>query len=103
MGTKYHWCSPSCARGYNVKIAVSEVMQTTDNPRVLKNRQVSLGNSIPTIVSPMQHLQVVVVRSFQDFTLLLWSEPHPRIQMSDYFTIYILESFAEILLHTSLT
>ena len=54
---------------YNVKFTTSEVMQTSDGPtnprtrRVLKNRQVNSGSFTPHTVSPMQHLQAVIVRN----------------------------------------
>ena len=70
----------------------SEVMQTSDGPtnprtrRVLKNRQVNSGSFIPYTISPMQHLQAVIVRSSRLLRLSFGeqeSEPHPRTQMSD--------------------
>ena len=64
-------------------------MQTSDGPtnprtrRVLKNRQVSFT---PHPVSPMQHLQAVIVRNSKHLGFCFGeqeSEPYPRTQMSD--------------------
>ena len=64
-------------------------MQTLDGPtnprtrRVLKNRQVSFTAHT---VSPMQHLQAVIVRNSKPLGFCFGeqeSEPYPRTQMSD--------------------
>ena len=81
---------------------MSEVIQTSDDPtnprtrRVLKNRQENSGNSIPFIISPMQHLQAVIVGSSKTSRFCRGeqrSEPHPRTQMSDYSTIHYFRKF----------
>ena len=71
----------------------SEVMHTSDGPtnprtRRVKNRQVNLGSFTPHTVSPMQHLQavIIIVRKSKPLCLCFSeqvSEPHPRTQMSD--------------------
>ena len=67
-------------------------MQTSDGPtnprtrRVLKNRQVNSGSCTPHIVSPMQHLQVVVVRNSKPLRFCFGeqeSELYTHNQMSD--------------------
>ena len=67
-------------------------MQTSDGPtnprtrRVLKNRQVNSGSVTPHTVSPMQHLQAVVVKNSKPLGFCFGeqeSEPYPRTQMSD--------------------
>ena len=67
-------------------------MQTSDGPtnpqtrRVLKNRQVNSGSFTPHTVSPMQHLQAVIVRNAKPLGFCFGeqeSEPHPCTQMSD--------------------
>ena len=67
-------------------------MQTSDGPtnprtrRVLKNRQVNSGSFTPHTVSPMQHLQAVIVRNSKPLGFCFGeqeSEPYPRTQMSD--------------------
>ena len=65
------------------------VGRTSTSPRtrrVLKNRQVNSGSFIPYTISPMQHLQVVIVRSSRLLHFRFGeqeSEPHSRTQMSD--------------------
>ena len=77
---------------YNVKFTTSEVIQTSDGPtnprtqRVLKNRQVNSGSFTQHTVSPMQHLQAVIVRNSKPLGFCFGeqvSEPYPRTQMSD--------------------
>ena len=67
-------------------------MQTSDGPtnprtrRVLKNREVNSGSFTPHTVSPMQHLQAVIVRNSKPLDFCFGeqeSEPYPRTQMSD--------------------
>ena len=67
-------------------------MQTSDGPtnprtrRVLKNRQMNSGSFTPHAVSPMQHLQAVIVRNSKPLGFCFGeqeSEPYPRTQMSD--------------------
>ena len=67
-------------------------MQTSDGPtnprtrRVLKNIQVNSGRFTQHTVSPMQHLQGVIVRNSKPLGFCFGeqeSEPHPRTQMSD--------------------
>ena len=67
-------------------------MQTSDGPtnprtrRVLKNIQVNSGSFTQHTVSPMQHLQAVIVRNSKPLGFGFGeqeSEPHPRTQMSD--------------------
>ena len=67
-------------------------MQTSDSPtnprtrRVLKNRQMNSGSFTPYTVSPMQHLQAVIVRNSKPLGFCFGeqeSEPYPRTQMSD--------------------
>ena len=67
-------------------------MQTSDGPtnprtqRVLKNRQVNSGSFTPHTISPMQHLQAVIVRNSKPLGFCfgeLESEPYTRAQMSD--------------------
>ena len=67
-------------------------MQTSDGPtnprtqRVLKNRQVNSGSFTPHTVSPMQHLQAVIVRNSKALGFCFGeqeSEAYPRTQMSD--------------------
>ena len=64
-------------------------MQTSDGPtnprtrRVLKNRQVNSGSFTPHTVSPMQHLQAVIVKNLGFGFGEQESEPYPRTQMSD--------------------
>ena len=77
---------------YNVKFTTSEVIQTSDGPtnprtqRVLKNRQVNSGSFTQHTVSPMQHIQAVIVRNSKPLGFCFGeqeSEPYPRTQMSD--------------------
>ena len=81
-------------------------MSEADDPtnprtqRVLKNGQ---ENSIPFTISPMQHLEAVIIGSTKTLRFCRGeqrSESHPPTQMSDYIPPYIiLDSFAEFLLH----
>ena len=67
-------------------------MQTSDGPtnprtrRVLKHIQVNSGSFTQHTVSPMQHLQAVIVRNSKPLGFCFGeqeSEPHQRTQMSD--------------------
>ena len=67
-------------------------MQTSDGPtnprtrRVLKNRQVNSGSFTPHTVSPMQHLQAVIVRNSKPLGFCFGEQenkPYTRNQMSD--------------------
>ena len=84
-------------------------MQTSDGPtnprtgRVLKNRQVNSGIFTPHTVSPMQHLQAVIVRKSKPLGFCFGeqeSEPYPRTQMSDRPT-YSSHTFLKLFLNTS--
>ena len=70
-------------------------MQTScglTNPRtrkVLKNKQVNSGSFTLHTVSPMQHLQAVIVRNSKPSSFCFGeqeSEPYTRNQMSDRLT-----------------
>ena len=67
-------------------------MQTSDGPtnprtrRVLKNRKMNSGSFTPHTVSPMQHLQAVIVRNSKPLGFCFGeqeSKPYTRNQMSD--------------------
>ena len=67
-------------------------MQTSDSPtnprtrRVVRNREENSGSFTLHTVSPMQHLQAVIVRNSKPLGLCFGeqeSEPYPRTLMSD--------------------
>ena len=90
-------------------------MQTSDGPtnprtrRVSKNRQVNSGSFTPHTVSPMQHLQAVIVRNSKPLGFCFGeqeSEPYPRTQMSDrpaHSSHTFFGKFSELLLHIIFT
>ena len=85
-------------------------MQTSDGPtnprtrRVITNRQVNSGSFTLHTVSPMQHLQAVIVRNSKPLGFRFGeqeSEPYPRTQMSDrpaHSSHTFLRKFSELLL-----